>query len=32
MGDPTAASESKGKRINDYVIEQVAKLVAELKK
>jgi creatinine amidohydrolase len=31
MGDPTAASESKGKALNDYVIEQVAKLVAELK-
>ncbi len=32
MGDPTNASASKGKMINDYVIEQVAKLVAELKK
>jgi creatinine amidohydrolase len=30
MGDPTAASESKGRLINEYVIEQVAKLVEEL--
>ncbi|MFB3890244.1 MAG: creatininase family protein [Candidatus Bathyarchaeia archaeon] len=30
-GDPTVASESKGKTVNAYVIEQVAKLVAELK-
>ncbi|HLE75624.1 MAG TPA: creatininase family protein [Candidatus Bathyarchaeia archaeon] len=30
MGDPTAASESKGRLINKYVIEQVAKLVEEL--
>lgn len=31
MGDPTKASKNKGKIINDYVIEQVAKLVGELK-
>ena len=30
MGDPTIASEEKGKKINDYVIEQIAKLVKEL--
>lgn len=30
MGDPTVASEKKGKLINEYVIEQVAKLVEEL--
>lgn len=32
MGDPTNASEDKGKIINDYVIEQVAKLVDELRR
>jgi creatinine amidohydrolase/Fe(II)-dependent formamide hydrolase-like protein len=31
MGNPAAASASKGKKINDYVIEQLVKLVAELK-
>ena len=31
MGDPTIASAEKGKKINDYVIEQIAKLVEELK-
>jgi creatinine amidohydrolase len=31
MGDPTVASVEKGKRINEYVIEQIAKLVEELK-
>jgi len=30
MGDPTIASTEKGKKINDYVIEQIAKLVKEL--
>ena len=29
-GDPTAASEEKGQKINAYVIEQVIKLVKEL--
>jgi creatinine amidohydrolase len=32
IGDPTAASEEKGRIINKYVIEEVAKLVEELKK
>ena len=32
MGDPTAASASKGRQINKYVVEQVAKLVRELSK
>jgi creatinine amidohydrolase len=32
MGDPTVASEKKGKILNQYIIEQVAKLVEELKK
>jgi creatinine amidohydrolase len=32
MGDPTAASEAKGKGMNEYIVEQVAKLVEELKK
>ena len=32
MGDPTDASPSKGKTINAYVIEQVAKLVDELRR
>lgn len=31
MGDPTQASEKKGQTINQYVIEQVTKLVEELK-
>ena len=30
-GDPTLASEAKGKAVNTYVVEQVAKLVEELK-
>jgi creatinine amidohydrolase len=30
MGDPTVASSEIGKKINDYVIEQIAKLVKEL--
>jgi creatinine amidohydrolase len=32
MGDPTAASESKGKQINEYIVEQVVKLVEVLSK
>ena len=31
MGDPTVAASEKGQKINEYVIEQVAKLVEELK-
>jgi creatinine amidohydrolase len=31
MGDPTKASKSKGLTINEYVIDQVAKLVEELR-
>jgi creatinine amidohydrolase len=31
IGDPTAASPSKGRMINKYVIEQVTRLVEELK-
>lgn len=31
IGDPTAASEEKGRMINRYVISEVAKLVEELK-
>jgi creatinine amidohydrolase len=31
MGDPTIATPEKGKKINDYVIEQIAKLVEELR-
>jgi len=31
MGDPTIASAEKGQKINDYVIEQIVKLVEELK-
>jgi len=31
-GDPTAATEEKGKKINAYVVNGVAKLVEELKK
>jgi creatinine amidohydrolase len=30
MGDPTIASSEKGQKINDYVIEHIAKLVKEL--
>jgi len=30
MGDPTIASAEKGQKINDYVIEQIVKLVKEL--
>jgi creatinine amidohydrolase len=32
MGDPTVASAEKGQRINEYVIEQIVKLVEELKR
>ena len=32
MGDPTYASKPKGQAINQYVIEQVTKLVEELKR
>jgi creatinine amidohydrolase len=32
MGDPTIASVEKGQRINEYVIEQITKLVEELKR
>jgi creatinine amidohydrolase len=32
MGDPSKASIRKGERINEYVIEQVVKLVEELKR
>jgi len=32
IGDPSEASESKGQTVNKYVIEQVAKLVEELRK
>lgn len=32
MGDPTIASAEKGQRINEHVIEQVVKLVEELKR
>lgn len=31
VGDPTAASPSKGRKINKYVIEQIVRLVEELK-
>jgi creatinine amidohydrolase len=31
-GDPTAASKEKGQKINEYVIDHVAKLVEDLKK
>jgi creatinine amidohydrolase/Fe(II)-dependent formamide hydrolase-like protein len=31
-GDPTLAAAEKGKRMNAYIIEQVAKLVEEIKK
>jgi creatinine amidohydrolase len=30
-GDPTAATANKGQKINDYIIDQVAKLVGEIK-
>ena len=30
MGDPTIATADKGQRINEYVIEQIVKLVEEL--
>ena len=32
MGDPTIASAEKGQRINEYVIEQIVKLVEELQR
>lgn len=32
MGNPTIASAEKGQRINEYVIEQIVKLVEELKR
>jgi creatinine amidohydrolase len=32
MGNPTIASPEKGQRINEYVVEQVIKLVEELKR
>ncbi len=31
MGDPTLAAVEKGKRLNEYIIAEVAKLVEELK-
>jgi len=31
MGDPTIASAEKGQRINEYVIEQIVKLIEELR-
>jgi creatinine amidohydrolase len=31
MGDPTLASAEKGKRMNEYIVDQVAKIVEELK-
>jgi creatinine amidohydrolase len=31
MGDPTAASKEKGQKINEYIVNQVTKLVEELK-
>ncbi len=31
MGDPTIANPKKGQKINEYVIEQISKLVEELK-
>jgi creatinine amidohydrolase len=31
MGDPTIASAEKGQKINEYVIDQIVKLVEELK-
>jgi creatinine amidohydrolase/Fe(II)-dependent formamide hydrolase-like protein len=30
MGDPTIASAEKGQKINEYVIEQIVKLIKEL--
>jgi creatinine amidohydrolase len=32
MGDPTIATENRGQKINNYIVEQIAKLVTELKK
>ena len=32
MGDPTIASSTKGQKINDYIIQQIVKLVKELEK
>jgi creatinine amidohydrolase len=32
IGDPTTATEKKGKILNEYIIQNVAKLVEELKK
>jgi creatinine amidohydrolase len=32
MGDPTIATAEKGRRINEHVIEQIVKLVEELKR
>ena len=31
MGDPTIASAERGQKINEYVIDQIVKLVEELK-
>ena len=31
MGDPTIASAEKGEKINDYIIDQIVKLVEDLK-
>ena len=31
-GDPTAASAEKGRKINEYIMEEVEKLVRELQK
>jgi creatinine amidohydrolase/Fe(II)-dependent formamide hydrolase-like protein len=31
QGDPTAATPEKGQKINQHIIEQVAKLVKEIK-
>jgi len=32
IGDPTAASQEKGQKINEYIIENVVKLVEEIRK
>lgn len=32
MGDPTIASKVRGKKINNYIMEQIVKLVKDLKK
>jgi creatinine amidohydrolase len=32
MGDPTAANAEKGKLLNEYIVEQVANLVEEIKR